>query len=256
MPAGKKQKLLPVAQTPTAPFQQIKTLVRARIRTGEWSVGQRIPPELDLAAELGVARMTVNRALRELTIEGQLERVTGVGTFVADSKPQSPLLMIAHVRDEIRARGNDYTCKVVLQVREAASFDIAAALELEANSPVFHVTCVHLESGRPIQLEDRYVCPKAAPDFLAQDFTLVPPSEYLYNNVSHHELEIEHVVDARLPSPEQAALLDMSVEEPCLMLSRRTWTNGTPVTFAHLIHPGKRYRLGSRFKSNTARGQT
>ncbi len=197
--------------------------------------------------------MTVNRALRELTAEGQLERVAGVGTFVAEGKPQSNLLLIAHIRDEIDARGHEYLCKVITQAREPASFEVAAAFGLGVDTSLFHLVCVHMENGRPIQLEDRYVNPAAAPDFLAQDFTAGPPSEYLFNNVSHYELEIEHVVDASLPTAEQARLLHMRTDEPCLTLTRRTWTNGTPVTLVHCVHPGNRYRLGSRFKPGSLR---
>lgn len=238
-----------------APFQQIKALVRKRIHDGDWKIGERIPSELDLAAEFGVARMTVNRALRELTDEGALQRMLGVGTFVAEEKPQSNLLMIAHVRDEIHARGHQYRCHVISQTRARASSEVAAAFGLPVDAPVFHVVCVHEENGRPIQLEERYVNPAAAPGFIDQDFRAEPPSEYLYNNVSHEELEIEHVVDATLPSPEQAKLLDMRADEPCLTLTRRTWTKGLPVTFVRFVHPGNRYRLGSRFKPGAARHQ-
>ncbi|WP_028216490.1 histidine utilization repressor [Paraburkholderia oxyphila] len=238
-----------------APFQQIKALVRKRIQTGDWKIGERIPSELDLAAELGVARMTVNRALRELTDEGALQRILGVGTFVAEEKPQSNLLMIAHVRDEIHARGHQYRCHVISQTRGLASSEVAAAFGLALNAPVFHVVCVHEENGRPIQLEERYVNPAAAPNFIDQDFQAEPPSEYLYNNVSHYELEIEHVVDATMPTAEQAKLLDMRADEPCLTLTRRTWTNGLPVTFVRFVHPGNRYRLGSRFKPGATRHQ-
>lgn len=238
-----------------APFQQIKALVRKRIQTGDWKTGERIPSELDLAADLGVARMTVNRALRELTDEGALQRIVGVGTFVAEEKPQSNLLMIAHVRDEIHARGHQYRCHVISQARALASTEIAAAFGLPVEAPVFHVVCVHEENGRPIQLEERYVNPAAAPDFIDQDFRTEPPSEYLYNNVSHYELEIEHVVDATMPTAEQAKLLDMRADEPCLTLTRRTWTNGLPVTFVRFVHPGNRYRLGSRFKPGATRHQ-
>lgn len=238
-----------------SPFQQIKALVRKRIQSGDWKIGERIPSELDLAAELGVARMTVNRALRELTDEGALQRILGVGTFVAEEKPQSNLLMIAHVRDEIHARGHQYRCHVISQTRGPASPEIAAAFGLPVDAPVFHVLCVHEENGRPIQLEERYVNPAAAPNFIDQDFRAEPPSEYLYNNVSHYELEIEHVVDATLPTAEQAKLLDMRADEPCLTLTRRTWTNGLPVTYVRFVHPGNRYRLGSRFKPGTTRHQ-
>jgi GntR family histidine utilization transcriptional repressor len=195
----------------TAPFQQIKTLVRQKIDAGDWNPGDLIPSELDLAAQFRVARMTVNRALRELTEEGALKRIGGVGTFVAEEKPQSNLLMIAHIRDEIRSRGHEYGCRVVSQSREPAPFDVAAAFGLPVNTPVFHVICVHEENGRPIQLEDRYVNPAAAPGFIDQDFQTEPPSEYLYNNVSHHELEIEHVVDASLPTVERIDRLVESV---------------------------------------------
>lgn len=112
-----------------------------------------------------------------------------------------------------------------------------------------------MENDRPIQLEDRDVNPAAEPGFLGRDFTVELPSEYLYNNVSHHELEIEHIVDACLPTPDQATLLGMRTDEPCLTLARRTWTNGTPVPLVRFVHPGNRYRLGSRFKPNTLRGQ-
>lgn len=242
-------------QRPGAPFQQIKALVRDKVRAGEWGVGERIPSEIDLATTFGVARMTVNRALRELTEEGALERVAGIGTFVAQGKPQSNLLMIAHIRDEIRARGHQYACRVISHQREDASAEIAAAFGLPPHTELFHLVCVHLENDKPIQLEDRYVNPAAAPHFFAQDFMAVPPSEYLYNNVSHDGLEIEHVVDASLPSAKQAALLGMRISEPCLTLTRRTWVNGMAVTFAHFIHPGNRYRLASRFKPNTLHGQ-
>ena len=43
-----------MAQKPGAPFQQIKALVRDKVRAGEWSVGERIPSEIDLATAFGV----------------------------------------------------------------------------------------------------------------------------------------------------------------------------------------------------------
>ncbi len=237
-------------------FQQIKTLVRDQVRAGEWSVGDRIPSEVDLASAYGVARMTINRALRELTEEGVLERVAGIGTFVAASKPQSNLLMIAHIRDEIRACGHVHSCRVVMQQHESAPPEIAHALGMPSNAPIFHLVCVHMDNGRPLQLEDRYVNPAAAPEFLSQDFVVEPPSEYLFNNISHDELDVEHIVDAAHPSQAQALLLEIGIDEPCLILTRRTWTAGLPVTFARFVHPARRYSLGSRFKPGALRGQT
>ena len=92
-------------------YQQVKTYIEARIASGQWPPEMKIPSENELVASLGVSRMTVNRALRELAALGHLVRVQGVGTFVATPKPQSALLEIRSIADEIRARGGRHTSR-------------------------------------------------------------------------------------------------------------------------------------------------
>ena len=125
---------------------------------------------------------------------------------------------------------------------------MAAWLDLRAGESVFHTVCLHLEDGVPVQLEDRYVNPRVVPDFLEQDLSVTPPSEYLVRNVPFDQ--IEHLVDAVLPTAEQAERLAMPVAEPCLLLTRRTWTRSVPVTLVRCLHPASRYRLGSRFRAD------
>src|ERR1700750_2846962 len=87
-------------------YEQIKAHITHKIQDGSWAPGERLPSESELVAQFGVARMTVNRALRELVEEGRIRRVAGVGSFVAEGKPQSTLLQIANIASEIRARGH------------------------------------------------------------------------------------------------------------------------------------------------------
>jgi GntR family histidine utilization transcriptional repressor len=242
------------ATAPLARYERVKEHIRTRILSGEWRPGDRIPSEMTLVGELGVSRMTINRALRELTEQGVLTRFSGVGTFIAEEKPQSTLLMIAHIGDEIRARGHEYGYAIVHAAREAAASDVSAALGLAPGASVFHVVCVHRENGVPVQLEDRYVNPDVAPLFLEQDFAAVRPSEYLFNTVPAHE--VEHVVDAVLPSRADAKLLEIGPDQPCLTLVRRTWANNVAVTFARFVHPGTRYRLGCRFSADNMQRQS
>jgi GntR family histidine utilization transcriptional repressor len=234
--------------SPTALYQQVKEYIARQIQSGAWQPGDRVPSEQELVTRFGVSRMTVNRALRELSEQGRVVRVAGVGTFVAEHKPQSTLLSVVNLQDEIRMRGHDYACDVILVERVAASIEVAAALELRTGESVFHSVCVHREDGVPVQLEDRYVNPRVAPDFISQDFTGIKPGEYLLRNVPYDQ--VEHVVDAISATPDQAAQLEMPPTQPCLMLTRRTWTNGVPVTFVRCLHPGNRYRLGSRFRAD------
>lgn len=234
----------------TALYQQIQDFVLAHIQDGRWPTGHRLPSESALVAQFGVSRMTVNRALRELGAQGRIRRVAGVGSFVAESRPQSTLLQVASIAAEIRARGHVHTCQVLQVERLAAAHEVAGWLDLHPGASVFHSVCLHLEDGVPVQLEDRYVNPAAAPDFLQQDFSARSPGDYLLQHVPLDQ--IEHVVDAVLPNPEQAELLAMATSEPCLQLTRRTWIRGLPVTLVRCLHPASRYRLGSRIRLDGA----
>ncbi|WP_415842254.1 histidine utilization repressor, partial [Paracidovorax anthurii] len=236
------------ADASLALYQQVKDFIARKIQDGSWRAGDRLPSESALVAQFGVSRMTANRALRELAGQGRIVRVAGVGSFVAEDKPQSTLLQIANLASEIRQRGHDYLCDVLAVERASATVEIAAALDLRTGESVFHAVCVHREDGVPVQLEDRYVNPRVVPAFGRQDFTRLQPSEYLVRNVPFDQ--VEHVVDAVLPTAAQAQALEMDPSQPCLLLTRRTWSRGVPVTLVRCLHPASRYRLGSRFSAD------
>lgn len=236
----------------TALYLAVKDHIRKQVQSGAWRVGDRVPSEHELVAQLGLSRMTVHRAMRELAEEGLLERVAGVGTFVAKPRVVSSLLQVANIADEIRARGRAHRCVVVHQAREAASSEVAATLDLAPGALVFHLVCVHEEDGVPLQVEDRFVNPSAAPAFLDQAYGALQPGEYLLRTVPLDE--VEHVVDALAASEELAARLEIPLGDPCLVLTRRTWSGGIPVTYVRCIHPASRYRLGTRFKPGGSPG--
>jgi len=237
-----------VAAPALALYAQVKAHIVRKIQDGSWPAGHRLPSEHELVAQFGISRMTANRALRELVDEGRIVRMAGVGSFVAEDKPQSTLLQIANIASEIRARGHDYGYQLLTGERVGAPPDVAAWLDLRAGESVFHSLCLHLEDGVPVQLEDRYVNPGVVPQFLDQDLSATPPSEYLVRHVPYDQ--IEHLVDAVLPTSEQASRLAMAQTEPCLLLTRRTWTRSVPVTLVRCLHPASRYRLGSRIRTD------
>ena len=84
-----------------------------------------------------------------------------------------------------------------------------------------------------------------APACDTQDFGSVTPSAYL-TAISPLQ-EAEQVVRAQVPNAAVRARLHMSEGEPCLVVLRRTWSEGRPVTFARLHHPGSRYELTGHY---------
>jgi GntR family transcriptional regulator, histidine utilization repressor len=230
---------------PAPLYRQIKRMISQRILSGDLPTDGRIPSEMELVRELGVSRMTVHRALRELTEEGMLIRVPGVGTFVAPAKPQSALLELRTIAEEVRGRQRRYSCDVHLLRQESVAATLAGRLGLRLGSAVFHSICIHCEDGVPVQLEDRFVNPAAAPDFLNQDYSRITANEYLTRVAP--ATEAEHVVESILPDKETQHLLRIGPHEPCLLLVRTTWSEAVPVTYVRLTHPGSKRCLGGRF---------
>ncbi|TCV95089.1 histidine utilization repressor [Biostraticola tofi] len=234
-----------MSATPAPIYQRVKQAIVQQIRTGVWAAHQRIPSESELVAELGVSRMTINRALRELTAEGYLLRMQGVGTFVAEAKPQTALLEVRNIADEIAARGHRHSSRLLaLEARPASNVE-AISLGIPAGSPLFHSLIVHYEDDIAVQIEDRSVNPFAAPDYMQQDFSVITP--YIYLTQVAPLSAGEHRVEAINPSPRERELLQLSAGEPCLLIHRRTWSGSAVVTWARLLYPGSRYQLFGSF---------
>ena len=226
-------------------YRQLKELIIGRISAGELRPRDRVPSENELVDATGVSRMTANRALRELNDEGYVERVAGVGTFVSDFKAVSHVLEVHNIADEIERRGHSHAAHVLVQEKVAADPRTAEALRIDEGAEVFHLVLIHQENAIPIQVEHRFVLIEFAPDCLEQDFTTVTPSAFL-SAISPLQ-EAEHVVRAVTPDDEIRNSLEMDDREPCLVVSRRTWAHGRPVSFARLYHPGSRYELSGHY---------
>jgi len=219
-----------------ARYRQIKDHIIKLINTGELEPDDRVPSENALVKTFGIARMTAHRALKELSDEGYVVRLPGVGTFVADGRPHSDVLKVRNIADEIRARGHVHSARVITLEEVEALPHLVEKLALRPGAKLFHSLILHMEGGCPIQLEDRYVCPLLAPDYLAQDFTKITPNVYLTKVAPLHTAE--HVVRATLPSKKTCKYLKIGGNEPCLVIRRRTWSEGRPVSLAELSHPG------------------
>lgn len=229
--------------TPRTPprYQQIKDDLLARIRAGEWKVGDAIPPEEGLARDFGVARMTVNRALRELTDAGVLTRTRGAGTFVAPPRVEAPLLEIRNIAEDIAARGHTHTAELVSLARGQAEGALADAFALPVGAPLFHSVLVHREDGRPIQVEDRWVNAALAPDYLRLDFSAETPNAYLSRVAPLASARL--TVEARPAPRDIATMLGIDTRAACLVVHRVTRGADGVASVATLWHPGEHYRL-------------
>ncbi len=235
-----------LSNTASPLYEKVKDFVLDNIGNGNWPQDAKLPSEHDLVSSLGVSRMTVHRALRELTAQGLLRRVQGVGTFVAPPKAQSTLIEISNIISEIKARGSRHRAEVVLLERiEHPDPTLLRAFEFKTRQPVDHSLVVHFENNVPVQLEERYVNPELVKSYLDQDFTSIATYDYLQHSTPL--TEVEHLISAVPASETHAKLLHIRENDSCLVLFRKTWTGQTVATVNTFTYVGSRYALGSRY---------
>ncbi len=228
-------------------YEQVKSWIRQHIASGDWRPGDPVPSEAALMEQFGISRMTANRALRELAGEGLVTRIQGSGTRVAQLHRISSRLTIRDIHEEVTERGHVHTAQVLRVEKEKARAELARSMGLKAGAAVFHSVLIHMENGVPIQYEDRYVNPAAAPDYLKTDFTQTSPTLHL---LRHAPLtEASYSIEACLPTTQEAKHLQIRKTDPCLAMMRRTVSGAHVASVARLLYPGARYSFGGEFQA-------
>ena len=238
-----------MSEDPAVPGRRarITAYVTARITSGEWMAGDRIPSENDLCETFGVSRMTVHHALRDLTARGFLVRRSGSGTFVAE--PRSYVAEYSHldIIAEIAARGRRHGAEVLRRELRPATDAEAEAFEVAARTPLFHAVILHREDGEPLELEDRLIAPRFLPDAMAIDLS----SQTLFSRLMlvRPYREGSETTRAVMGGPEECRLLQIGADMPCLEVTRRTWSAEGVVTVARMLRPGDRAQMEGRIKT-------
>jgi len=229
-------------------YQRIKQALLDHIATGQWPEGYGVPSENQLAEQYGVSRMTARRALQELAEQGVLLRTQGAKTLVASLKSQSSIVEIRNIADEIRAGQHAYRAEVCQLHAQPADGFIATQLGMNEGDNVYYSVICHYRDNVPVQLEQRFVNPRLAPDYLLQDFSQITPHEYLCQVAPL--TRARHQIDAIVADQTMQQWLQIDGLQPCLHLQRHTWSKDGMVSYVRLTSPGNRYTLGGQLDFN------
>ena len=219
--------------------------IRARIVSGEWQPGHRIPFEHELTAEYGCSRMTVNKALSQLAKQGLIERRRRSGSFVARPQSQAAILEIHDIRTEVQALGLPYSFAVTARRSRKASREDRERMGLPGAATLLELSCRHMAGGRPFCLEERLINVDAVPDAAGETFEAVSPGPWLLARVPWNAAE--HAITATGADRATAAAFSVAEGAPCLVIERRTWSADRPITHVRLTYAGGSHRLVARF---------
>lgn len=221
---------------------RIRGQIEARIRSGEWKPGTRIPFEHELVAEHGCARATVNKALSRLAREGLIERRRRAGSFVARPQFRSAVIGVPDIGLLVAARGEPYRWQLADRGVDDKAPDEALA---RPRGRWLRLGGLHHASASPFGWEARWIDLHTVPEAEAADFAQEAPGTWLLGRVPWSDAR--HRISAVAATPGIARRLSLAPGAPCLQVERWTWRRGEPVTYVRQTFPGDRYDLVEDF---------
>ncbi|MBQ4581414.1 MAG: GntR family transcriptional regulator [Clostridia bacterium] len=219
-------------------YRQLIERIRADIATGVYPVQSRIPSEAELCKSYQVSRVTVRKALAELTREGLLRRMQGKGTFVCTPRLKTNLREVTSFHDACLMMGCTPGARVISSGMTAADDSTKAALALPGDE-VVEIVRLRLADKRPVMLETNRFAPQF--DFLLQEKL----TGSLYRLLSRHGIEAAsgvHEISLCYATPQQARLLEVEVGAALLQLNQVIYDqHGSPLHTSHQVIRGDRF---------------
>lgn len=222
-----------------------QTLIEA-IRAGALPAGAALPPEPWLAAQLGISRQTLNRALGSAARQGFLVRRRGIGTFVAEPLVvEQPLDALYSIMRTVAAQGR--TPGTRLLGARVTQDDLASAfLTGQPNGLVFEASRLRLVDGAPLILEHVFLSTACGERVPAERLTGEVLDEVLREvcgvTITHAEETLRPVVLSRA----EAALLGVQPGEAAFLVERLAWAGETPAEARRSVIRGDRWRYRAR----------
>ena len=224
---------------------QIEDWLADAIATGRLAPGDRLPTEQDLAAWLGVSRMTLRHALAELAQRGLVIRTVGRsgGTFVAEPKVEQDLSVLAGFSEQLRRHGLVAGARVLAATEIKASPAASAALEIRVGAPVYEVRRLRLAGGQPILIEHSLFPAERCPGLLDYrlDGSLYELLEQKFGQRPHRAKESLEPV---LAGVREAEALGVAEGAPLMLVERTAYARSDlPLEFARDLFRGDRTKV-------------
>lgn len=233
-------KLLSVSSSPL--YHQLKQQIARDIDKGYYPVGTRIPPEHELETIYQVSRVTVRRALAELTSEGLLERKQGKGTFVSEPVLNRNLKNIHSFHDSCRMEGIRARTRVISISEKPADTSDCDDLSLKDGNLVFETVRVWCADGVPVALETNHF-PITYAYLKNEDL-----NGSLYQVLHQYGIEPDqatHEISLSAADEHTAELLDISAGSPLIRLKEVVYDQkGRP------LHNSIQLICGDRFTAH------
>jgi GntR family transcriptional regulator len=225
-------------------YRRLQIGLRKALEQGAIGSEEALPPERQLADELGVSRVTVRNAIRKLVDEGLLVQQRGAGTFVA-ARVEQPLSKLTGFTEDMSTRGLSPGVEWLDRSLGTAMPEEALALNLSPGAKVSRLYRLRLANNKPMCVEQATLPQDVLPDPTAVESSLYAVLEKL----GRRPVRALQRLRAQLLDVEHARLLQVEPGTACLHIERRSFLpEGRPVELVRSHYRGDSYDFVAELK--------
>lgn len=225
-------------------WRQIAATLEGEISRGSKAAGERLPTEAALTLRFGVNRHTVRRALEDLEARGLIRVEQGRGAFVAEDVVDYRLGPRTRFSELVRRENREPAGRILRIAEMPAETILAEALGIRRGRLVLRVDRLGLANGRPMVLGTHHLpLPRcaAAQEVLESKASITAALEAC--GIPDYRRQSSRIT-ARLPTPEEADLLQQSRSRPVLVAeSLNVDPAGQPVDWTIAVYAAGRVQL-------------
>jgi GntR family transcriptional regulator len=225
-------------------YIQIAEGLIAQIETGAFAPGDRLPPERELSASLGVTRITLRQALHVLELRGLLVRRQGAGTFVAASKIDRAADRLFPFSKGVRSQGFMPGARLIMIEQRPASHIETVRLALAPGADIYYGHRLRTVNEEPVMLEQFAMPAEPFPDFMRHDIVGRSIYEIMETEYGVRVARARQSLEPILATAYEANLLMIAAGSPLMIERRLTFdTADRPVEYSKDLYRGDRFRF-------------
>ena len=245
--------------SPVPVYYQIAMDLKSRITRREWELDQRLPTEVELAAQYAVSRITLRQAMAELEKDGIIVKQRGRGTFIhANPAPFVSKLNYLLVSDEHASRENRSITAEILEFRLVTDLFPAVSehLRLGPEDKAVYIKRLFIQKGRPVAIGRSHIPARRVPGLECEKLIGNSISATLWERYQLKPVLVEDSIEAVRATQAECSLLQCTHDTPLILIEGTSYlTDAEPLEYSCTLWAGDSVRFHLPLRLNGAEFQ-
>lgn len=205
-------------------YQLLAQVLRQQIITGTLPVNAQLPTEDMLMQQFGYSRETVRKAVSVLEMEGLVNKIQGIGSFVNGPRPDAARFHFTEPAPSAEQAVKHFSYQLLQREILPAPMESAALLKIVPGTPVIHVIQLKLVDGTPQAVTERHLALSLCPALAEANLEQNPVHSILSLSAELAPVKAKLEIETRGLDEKESSWLKVKCGSPAIFINRMSYT--------------------------------